>query len=118
MRKIPLRTVEFTPIGHTEPAKVIYSDLMRTLLLTAPQGGGGIPTADGIRGSDISMVVKGAVAAGRDSVLLEEADHAFLLDRMNGFRWAFFGEEIADFCKSIRDAPVIDPNIVPEVPSG
>lgn len=108
MKKIPLRTVKTVFIEGQEPATLHYATFMRQML---HQGGAaGLSTEDGLRGSDIARVIRRADEDKKDAVLLEDAQHEFLVKKLNEFRWNSFSFEIADFCRDITDAETVDPN--------
>ncbi len=107
MRSIPLLIVEMMlpgPGGQARLAKFDYSETIREVLLSAPQGRG-VSTADAMKGFETWLKV--AEQRGRPVVLLEDADYATLKARLEQFSWAYFTEECAAFVRAIRDAPAV-----------
>lgn len=50
-----------------------------------------------------------ALAEGAGYLALEDADHSFLLGRVNAFIWPFADRAFEEFCKAIEEAPSTQP---------
>ena len=52
-----------------------------------------------------------ALPEGASMLALEDADHAFLLGRVNSFIWPFADQAFEDFCAAVEEAPSEEPEL-------
>lgn len=110
LRRVPLKIVEFSgPAGQKLP-DLSYSEAL-VLIAKAPQGG---LAGDEI---DVALAIEAAVAAaveaGRDAVLLEDAQWAWLVERVKANRWPFASPVFKALIADLAGAEAFDPNRKP-----
>lgn len=101
-KKIELKTTEFTnDAGVT--GKVLYRDLLNIVITSSGQQG--MSTDDVIKAVEIKTQLK----ASADVLHLSEQDYGWVLSRMNNtVRWNLASEQLAEFIKDVREAPLVD----------
>lgn len=102
MRKIELKTVPFTTDQGTE-ARLDYRAEMRGLLRGPKRGTDGMDL-DEMRKA-IALLDK--LEGDAESILVEDAQHAFLVDRLNAMRWAIAHQAVLDFIDAVKNAPTV-----------
>lgn len=92
MRQIPLKHI------HSEPP-FDYRETLEAALFKSPQEGG--VTYESLRHYE---AIEAALKAGQASVLLEEADWTFLVNRLKGYRWAMYSPHLRSMIDDIASA--------------
>lgn len=112
MRKIELRTMEFSDVlGGTPPNMTTASALKQIV---------GGPKAEGLlidemrRCTRILEAIESA--AEKPDLFLEEADWQYLKSRVQGHRFPFPAQAFVDLCDAVENPPHIDPNKPEEKP--
>jgi hypothetical protein len=109
MRSIPLRVVEVVPFGASAPEPFKYADAILGVL-SHPHAERGMNLTEMQQAVSIIGAVKKADADGADAVYLEEADWAYLQQRVAETKWRMVDPAIVAFGEAIRTAETFDPN--------
>lgn len=113
MRHIPLRTAPW-PAPDAPPLS--YRSAILQILFAAPASGH--LTGDLILARcDVAQVVK-ALPDDASMLALEEEQYRVLVQAEKNFPWATANEAIAEFIRTIRDAPKVDANTTTVVDRG
>lgn len=104
MKKIPLAKVPIVSNGEIARTGFIldYHTELTAMISRFP---------DGITAADMRTLAKIQTAlrdaAGTDHVIIEDADHEILVQRLNLYRFAFYADEIIAFTDAILNAETI-----------
>ncbi|HEY1299238.1 MAG TPA: hypothetical protein VGF07_02000 [Stellaceae bacterium] len=110
LRQIPLKIVEFSgPTGQKLP-DLHYSEAL-VVIAKAPQGGLAGDEID--TALAIEAAVSSAVDAGRDAVLLDDAQWGWLAERVRQNRWPFASAVFKALIADVVEAAPFDPNRKP-----
>ena len=96
-RKIELKTLE------AEGGQLLYTDLLFVVITASGQGG--LSTDDVLKAVEVKQELKNSNGA----LCLSEPDFNWLLGRLNStVRWTVANEQLAEFIKDVRSAPIIE----------
>lgn len=114
-RKLQLREYPMTEEVYNPTAKSYetvsrglfnYREVVNTILLSP--GKDGASTEEIIRSVGLYGKVKDAVRNGEDSILLDNDDYQFLLNKINVFKWGAIHEEVVSFVNYVRRLPEVE----------
>lgn len=95
MRQIPLKHLDGEPPFD-------YRETLEAALFKSPQEGG--VTYESLRNYE---AIETALKAGNGTALLEEADWAFLVNRLKAYRWSFYNPHLRLMIDDIAAAETV-----------
>lgn len=105
-RKIPLKSVELSTFDQSSNGTVSYAELLLGVLRANQPGG--FSADELLEVLAVADEVKAADSGGLEAVLLEDAQYAVLLDRVNKFRFAVAHEAVGQFIRDVRQAETVN----------
>jgi len=105
-RSIPLRRVSLDGINGSDgvPLTLEYGPMMIQVLTAPPAPGRGVTYDEMVKLLAAKAPIDQAMAAGADKVTLTEEQWKTLDGRLDNFQFVMPHEELAEFCRSIREA--------------
>lgn len=97
------RKIELKSMPVEGGPEITYRDLLQVVITSSGQGG--ISTDDVLKAVEVKQELKAANGA----LHLSEPDFNWLLGRLNStVRWTVANEQLAEFIKDVRGAPLIE----------
>lgn len=114
MRRVPLNIVELLgPTGKPYDGPLLYSEAL-VLIAKTPIGGlgapGGVSDEQMEKGLAVEKAVEASLAGGAKAVLLEEAEWAYLAERVKAYRWPFAAQAFRDLIAAVVTAEPVNAN--------
>lgn len=104
MRYIQLKVVPIESNEGQAANKIDYKGQLLNLVSAYPDGA---LIEEMRRHTKLFRKVKSANPEGL--LKLEDAEHEILVKKLKAVKWAFFAEEIVDFCDALENAPESEP---------